>query len=417
MTLPRSRDALQHVMVVLALVAAGVMLFYQVLDTGFWSTEDLHELSVAASAGAEGSLADMLRPALSGGYRVNPILLLEFRHFGLDARAYYIVNLLVHILNAFLAYVLVASLVHRRREAAIAALLFVLGVGSYGKNVMQVAGISSLAYASICLGATLLYVQNEKRCAGRLFTPWAVGFFAILLVSLFMRGSTFSIVASCVFYNVFFAGERGRRVLHTNLIVCLSITLGFLIVRAATGRDVAPSDVGAFLRNLPGYLILMVFPLQQSELLEHAPALVRAVYAAAPVLRILVGLTIVSYSLFGFIFGGRAIRFYIAWMYVMITPFAFFSYPQDWLNIRFLYLVSLGFCVLLTTGTIYGYKLLIHRPERRLLPFAIPLFYAGLSVFLVGQLNHKNELLARQPAIRNVLANVERAMAATGVEP
>jgi uncharacterized integral membrane protein len=161
----------------------------------------------------------------------------------------------------------------------------------------------------------------------------------------------------------------------------------------------------------------MVFPLQQSELLEHAPALVRAVYAAAPVLRILVGLTIVSYSLFGFIFGGRAIRFYIAWMYVMITPFAFFSYPQDWLNIRFLYLVSLGFCVLLTTGTIYGYKLLIHRPERRLLPFAIPLFYAGLSVFLVGQLNHKNELLARQPAIRNVLANVERAMAATGVEP
>jgi len=234
---------------------------------------------------------------------------------------------------------------------------------------------------------------------------------------LFMRGSTFSILASCVLYNVFFAGERRRRILHTNLVVCLAITFAFLIVRAAIGADVGGGSAGTFLRNLPGYLILMVFPLQQSDLLAISPPLVRGLYAAAPVLRVVVGLTILSYSLFGFIFGGRAIRFYIAWMYVMVAPFAFFSYPASWLDIRFLYLVSLAFCVLLTTGAMYGFKLLLHRPERRLLPFSILVFYVGVSVFLIGQLNQKNEILARQPATLKALAKVESLRPAVGAAP
>lgn len=407
MTPLHKRTLSQHLAVVLLLAIAGVALFYQVLDTGFWSPEDLHELSRAARASAEGRLNQVWHPSVSGGYPVNPVIAFEFLSFGLNARVYYTVNLAVHVLNAYLAFLLVTSLLHRRRDALIAALLFVLAVGSYGKNVMHAAGISSLLYATMCLTATLLYVHNEKRNAGRWWGIWALGFWTLFGVSLFMRGATVSVVASCALYNVFFASERKRPILHTNLIVSIALTLVVLVGGVFLGRhDVTPSgaEAGAFLRNLPGYLILMVFPLQQSELLEQASPLVRALYAAAPVLRLLVGLTIVSYSLFGFIFGGRAIRFYIAWMYVMVMPFAFLSYPTHWLNIRFLYLVSLGFCVLLTTGAMYGYKLLIHRPERRLLPFLIPLFYVGVSVFLVNQLNRKNADLAQDPATRKSLA-------------
>jgi hypothetical protein len=51
------------------------------------------------------------------------------------------------------------------------------------------------------------------------------------------------------------------------------------------------------------------------------------------------------------------------------------------------------------------------------LPFSILVFYVGLSVFLIGQLNSKNEILSRQPATRNALAAMQRSQPAAGVVP
>jgi len=256
---------------------------------------------------------------------------------------------------------------------------------------------------------TLLYVLNEKRNEGRLVGIYSLGFFALFIGTLFMRGGTFSLLASFAFYNIFFARERQRPILDTNFAICLGFMLGAMVLRWTIGGGTslpAGAAAGTFLRNLPGYLTLMVFPLQQSELLASAPPLVRAVYAAAPYIRILVGLAILSYSLFGFVFGSRALRFYIAWTYVMLLPFAFFRYPSDWLNLRFLYLVSLGFCVVLTTGTLYAFRLLSHHRQRRFVPFVIPLGYVALSAGLVHQLDMKNEQLARLPATEERLAEI-----------
>ena len=110
----------------------------------------------------------------------------------------------------------------------------------------------------------------------------------------------------------------------------------------------------------------------------------------------IVALALLSYTIFGIVFGNRAIRFYIGWMYVMVVPFAVFRYPADWLNLRFLYLVSLGFCVLLTSGAVYVSRLLAHRGWQRYVSFAVPLFYVGLSIVLVAKLDAKNERLADQ---------------------
>jgi hypothetical protein len=175
-------------------------------------------------------------------------------------------------------------------------------------------------------------------------------------------------------------------------------------------------DPGAFLLNLPGYLVLMVLPLQQSTVLTEAPWWIQWLYHIAPMLRVLVGLTILSYSLFGFIFGNRAVRFYIAWMYVMIVPFTLFRYPEDWLNLRFLYLVSLGFCVLLTTGTLYAYKLLQARRYRRFLPFLLLVFYVLATTYTVHTLAGKNRQLADSPDVVQRRAALERAAAASSAE-
>ena len=202
--------------------------------------------------------------------------------------------------------------------------------------------------------------------------------------------------------------------LHTNLKVTIAVAAVAFAAKAMLlpGGVAGTVDPGAFLLNLPNYLILMVLPLQQSAALADAPSWVHWLYRIAPVLRVLVGLAILSYSLFGFVFGNRAIRFYIAWMYVMIVPFTLFRYPEDWLNLRFLYLVSLGFCVLMTTGTLYAYKLLKARRYRRFLPFLFLVFYVGVSAFLVDELNGKNKELAASHMAVERRAALEQALRA-----
>src|SRR5262245_8317531 len=295
----------------------------------------------------------------------------------------------------------------------LATLLFALNVGSYGKNLMIATGISSLVYATTVLLGTVFYIENEKRAAGRVFSPYALAFYVPFVGSLFMHGGTASLLGCFALYNLFFRPERERPVLHHNLVICLILAVGAHVARwiADPGHTgTPPVDAGAFIRNLPAYLILMVFPLHQSELLSTAPSFVRFLYALAPWIRIVVGLSILSYSFFGFVFGSRALRFYIAWMYVMIVPFAFMRYPADWLNLRFLYLVSLGFCVVLTTGTLYAFKLLQHQRRRRWLAFTIPGVYMVVAVSLILALDRKNEQLARSPATEERRAQIAALM-------
>jgi energy-coupling factor transporter transmembrane protein EcfT len=100
----------------------------------------------------------------------------------------------------------------------------------------------------------------------------------------------------------------------------------------------------------------------------------------------------------------------------MIVPFTLFRYPEDWLNLRFLYLVSLGFCVLLTTGTLYAYKLLQARRYRRFLPFLLLVFYVLATTYTVHTLAGKNRQLADSPDVVQRRAALERAAAASSAE-
>jgi hypothetical protein len=110
-----------HLLALCILAAASAALFIQVLDTGFWSPEDASDLSSLVEMQASGELQLGFRPAIAGGYNTNPVLAFEFRSFGMDARAYYIVNMIVHVLNAWIAYALVISLLHDAPAAILAA--------------------------------------------------------------------------------------------------------------------------------------------------------------------------------------------------------------------------------------------------------------------------------------------------------
>ena len=105
-----------YVGVLLALAVAAVAMFWKVLGTPFWSPEDFHALQSAVDASVQGTLLSW-KPTLAGGYPVNPLLAFEFHQFGLEARPYLLVNLAIHIGNAYLAFLLVTSLLHDRLGA------------------------------------------------------------------------------------------------------------------------------------------------------------------------------------------------------------------------------------------------------------------------------------------------------------
>ena len=129
-----------------------------------------------------------------------------------------------------------------------------------------------------------------------------------------------------------------------------------------------------------------------------AGPVVRFIYRFATEIRILIALTVLSYSFFGFVFGNRTIRFFIAWTYIMVVPFAFFQFPGDWLNIRHLYLVSVGFVMVISAGAVYCSRLISRRGWRRLVPMIVPVFFILLARFIVTQLDGNYEQKAASTA-------------------
>ncbi len=80
-----------------------------------------------------------------------------------------------------------------------------------------------------------------------------------------------------------------------------------------------------------------------------------------------------------------------------MTPFCFFDFPRDWLNIQYLYLVSVGFIMILSSGTVLASRLLYQRRWRRFIPYALPLFFVFLSQFIIFHLDKNYERLAAAP--------------------
>ena len=98
-----------------------------------------------------------------------------------------------------------------------------------------------------------------------------------------------------------------------------------------------------------------------------------------------------SYALFGFVFGNRTIRFFLSWTFISLLPFCAIQFPADWLNIRYLYQVSIGFCFILAAGTVLSTDLLHRRRWRRYYPYLVPLLFVSLSAFIATTLDEKYE--------------------------
>ncbi|HEU4929019.1 MAG TPA: hypothetical protein VFU38_04260 [Candidatus Krumholzibacteria bacterium] len=391
----------------LLLTLVGLLFFSLVRNNSFWHGDDWEYLIQALRI--ERDWREVLSSRLHQTFQPLPnlIFFLEFKAFQLDAERYYLFNVLVHSANAFLVYKLVRTLLRDRAIAVLSGLLFEFAVGNYGKSVMTVSGVSDLVITTLTLLTMIFYIRNELHDRGRMMSR---NFFLCLLffaLSLLSKTTSFSVIGLMVAFNLLFREQTGRKLFDANLVALLGVALAMLFIKllmqgavpGAHDLDVSPWSV---MKNYAAYLVRMVFPIHSSTLVTDAGPVVRFIYEFATAIRALIFLCIISYSVFGFIFGNRVIRFFIAWTYIVVTPFCFFRFPADWLDIRFLYLVSVGFHMILASGTVLAARLLYQKPWRRRLPYLIPTFFVGLTYFVLQQLDTNYERKAAAPQLNAV---------------
>jgi hypothetical protein len=391
----------------LLLNVIGLVFFALVRDNSFWHGDDWEYMIQALRI--EGDWREVFSTRLHQTFQPIPNLIFfaEFQLFQIDAGSYYLFNIVVHSINAFLVYLLVRTLLKDRTIAVLSGLLFEFAVGNYGKSVMTVSGISDLVITALTLTTMIYYVKNELEEGGALWKRNFVLCLVFFTFSLLSKTTSFSLLGLMLAFNLFYREQTGRKVFDRNFVMFAGFALAVLAVKlAAQGAIPGASDIDfsvpSVARNFPSYLVRMVFPIHSSSLVSDAGPVVKFIYEFATAIRVVIFLCIVSYSVFGFVFGNRAIRFFIAWTYIMVAPFCFFRFPMDWLDIRFLYLVSVGFHMILASGTVLAARLLYQKPWRRRIPYLIPVSFVALSYFVLSRLDINYERKASSPRLDSV---------------
>jgi hypothetical protein len=400
------------------LLALSLIFFSLVRDNSFWHSGDY--LYLNQSMDIEESWENLFVSAPNQPFQpvVKLVFYLEYKLFGLDAKKYYLFNILVHSLNAFLVFFLVVTLLRDRTIAVLSSVLFACAVGNYGKAVMNVSGINDLVVTLLTLVTLLLYFKNELENRGRMNSVWFVGSVLFFVLNLLTKATSFSILGCMFAFHFFFRAETKRPAINRTFLTVTGIALVALIAKLVFLPDTTALENFVFsvpqvFRSFANYLVRMIFPIHASREVADAGGIVRFVYRLATEIRVITFLCILSYSVFGFLFANRTIRFFIAWTYITVTPFCFFDFPKDWLNIQYLYLVSVGFIMILSSGTVLASRLLSHRQWRRLIPYVLPLFFVFLSQFIIFHLDRNYEKLAASPQMTQMKSKIAARYDAT----
>ena len=408
----RPAAALKDLLFYLLLTGLSFVFFAAVRNNPFWQPSDYLYLLKALQVERSASELFVTAPLMDFQPLVNAIFYLEFRWFGDNPAGYYVFNLVIHSLNGFLVYRTVFTLLKDRTIAMMSGLLFLFAVGNYGKAVMAASSVEDLIITTLTLMTLWLFFRNELKNGGRLGTISFAGALFFFILSVFSKSTSFSILGCILAFNLFFRAETGRKVFSRSFFVVAGCALVALVLKFSLSGGIPGSEdfgvpVHTFIKNYASYLVRMVFPIQSSDSVRHAVPVVRFVYNLATEIRIITFLCILSYSVFGFIFGNRAIRFFIAWTYITVTPFCFFKFPSGWFNIRYLYLVSIGFVMILASGTVLASRLLYEKAWRRFLPYLIPLYFVLLSQFIIQNLDKNYEQLAGHSRLDAIRAQFE----------
>lgn len=216
-------------------VAITALLYLPALDNGFTNWDDDKQVvanPVIRDLSAEGLnrifssfTVSLYQPLTSLVFAV------QYRFFELDPRVYHTVNVLLHLANILLVYVLVRSLSQRTAIALIVAALFAI----HPLQVEVVAWVSSLSIllsTSFYLGGLIVYLAYAK--SGRMWHLAMV--WGLFLLALLAKSSAATLPLVLVVIDLYLGRRPVRRVLLEKApFVLLSIVFGAIAVYARGG--------------------------------------------------------------------------------------------------------------------------------------------------------------------------------------
>lgn len=303
------------------------------------------------------------RPIPQISYRV------DYAFWRLNETGYHITNTLLHLCAALAVYGLVLTLFGSGLLPLLAGLLFV----SHPVQVETVAYISDRSDIFVALFIFLSAIFYIKRSRGEAPTrnmTWAV---VCLVAALLSKESALIFPALLAAYHIVFRKKIQLSVFLPFVVLPAAYVAGRLWLFESAALSTGPAStvfqrLPGFFASIPSYLRLLVLPVglhmdYGNELLKFSDprAIAGGLLLAASLGYVFVGVIKKRY--------GKAVLFSVSWFFLSLLPvsniYPLFSYMAE----HFLYMPSLGFCVILA----WGLKWLTERPGEKALAVCLAL--------------------------------------------
>lgn len=381
----------------LVAIAAWALFAARLLASGF-RADDWTFLAHVRSAG---SWIDLVTP--SGHFAFfRPAALLLFRSehavFGLNAAGYLLVNVLLHAANAALGACVLVHCGASRRQAQIAAALFLVGVGHLGKQIGWACASGPLASVTACLASMAAAGALLRGGSGRRAVPVLVGGF-LLAPLLHESGALAPLLVGLVLAAAAPTATAHRSLVRQVAAVGARVSVGWILVLVSL-RAQYPAYPGA-LENVARapwllwrYLGFLLFPVQPQQ------------WSGAPVVHAFLGTLLVAGAVACFrrvrLQTWRGVALLWIWMFAALLPYGLVPMPGLWLEPRYVYFASLPLCGLLVLG-------FEHLPRRFALLHRHAWLERAASVALLAGLLLTIALQMTYAARRQALAGVEES--------
>lgn len=294
--------------------------------------------SIAFSQLAE----DVYRPVAASSYAVDYFLWF-YNVFG-----YHLENMILHALNAILVFVL-AGIITADMFIAFFAALFFACHPVQTEAVSWISGRSSVLFLFFYLAALICYIRSlrEKRKA---FRVWSLALYA---VSLFTKEMAVTLPLILIAYDIHFFNTDTFRKKVMRYLPYIALTVFYLGVRAFMLKRVSQCGWwgGDPYRNflsavavLPEYFRLLAYPVKLCAF--YVSRIVSSI-ADTKVIVSISSVAVIFLALPFIFMRSRCASFAILWFFITMLPVSNIIPLKALMAERFLYLPSIGFCMLL----------------------------------------------------------------------
>ncbi len=376
------------------LFLAAFALYARTVNYGFISAWDDGEFVIhnAAIRGLTlANLRSVLTTPVLGNYAPLHLLsyMLDYSVWGLNPAGYHLSNVILHSLNAVLAFVFIKKITGSARVGFLSALLFAVHPLNV-ENVAWIAERKTLLTAFFSFAALIFYIDfSEGRSPGRYALCAACFFLAVVAKPL-----TVTLPLVLIAYEFFIRGERGRALLYPFPLFAVSlfgvaITLwshfGFteseqgLMTLSTLFGVVYPTTLTIYWK----YLALIVWPVGLNGFYDTA---LYTSFLSPAVAASLAGLVALFIAVFWK--GGARTKFWFLWFWIWLLPVSNLIPIPVYYADRYMYIPAIAFFVLVGSLVDAGLKSAPRGSVGRVAAYAV--FAAILAFYSVRAFNRTN---------------------------